>query len=181
MPNDLSVYNQLRPNMKTGDCLGFQNTGIIPWLIRWKTSSDGPIPLSHWGGIIRYPEYEGGEERRFTVEAEADGFYPRILSDYIKDYDGHIYYYALKDDWDIYRNKIGADIMSMYGKGYDWLGVAKRLLGIVNINMRRLYCSVAWQVGLQNTAPTLCNKVDGALSPAGMNKLGCFKNPVKII
>lgn len=180
--NDLTTYNSIKLEMFTGDGLGFQNVGIIPSLIRWKTKGDGPIPLSHWGGIIRFPEYEGKETRRYTVEAESNGFYPRILSNYIKDYKGHIFWYPLKPEWEPYRNQIGADILSMIGIGYDFLGAVKCGLIKTSADMRHLFCSEAWQVGLQNTAPKLCNDVGGvSLTPAGMWKLGCFEEPIKII
>lgn len=180
--NDLILYNQLRLDMFTGDGLGFQNVGFIPSLIRWKTKGDGPIPLSHWGGIIRFPEYEGAETRRYTVEAESNGFYPRILSNYIKDYKGHIYWYPLKDEWEPYRNQIGEGILSMIGIGYDFLGAIKSGLAKTSADMRHLFCSEAWQLGLQTTAPKLCKDVGGiSLTPAGMWKLGCFKEPIKLI
>jgi hypothetical protein len=179
--NDLSLYYSIRDAMKTGDGLGFQNTGVIPWLIRWRTKDDGPIPLSHWGGIIRVEHYEGSENRRYTVEAESDGFYPRILSDYIKDYDGHIYYYPLKDEWEPYRNKIGCDIFSMLGRGYDFLGVVKKFFINVNADARHLFCSEGWQIGYQNTAPQLCNDVKTSLTPGAMWRLGIFKEPIQIL
>ena len=182
--NDLTIYNSIRDQMKTGDGLGFQNVGIIPSLIRWKTKGDGPISLSHWGGIVRFPDYEAeaGDERRYTVEAEANGFYPRILSNYIKNYKGHIYYYALKDEWEPYHNQIGTDILSMLGTGYDFLGALKSGLGKCNADIRHLFCSEGWQIGYQNTAPQLCKDVGGiSLTPAGMWKLGCFKEPIRIL
>jgi hypothetical protein len=69
----------------------------------------------------------------------------------------------------------------MVGTGYDWLGVAKQALLKVNASARRLFCSEAWQIGLQLVAPQLCEPVEKALTPTGMYKLGCFKNPVKLI
>ena len=180
--NDLTVYDSIKLEMFTGDGLGFENVGIVPSLIRWKTKDDGPIPLSHWGGIIRFPEYEGKETRRYTVESELNGFYPRILSNYIKDYKGHIYWYPLKDEWEPYRNQIGEGILSMVGIGYDFLGAIKCGLGKANADMRHLFCSEAWQLGYQNTAPELCNNVGGAsLTPAAMWRLGIFKAPTQLI
>ncbi|MBE3141524.1 MAG: hypothetical protein IMZ53_13190 [Thermoplasmata archaeon] len=178
--NDLTIYDSIRPQMKTGDGLGFQNVSIISKLIMWKTKNEGPIQLSHWGGIIRLPQYE--QERRYTVEAESDGFQLMILSNYIKEYPGHIYWYPLNDEWELYRDQIGTDILSMIGTGYDFLGALKSGLGKCNADVRHLFCSEGWQIGYQNTAPQFCNYVGGrALVPAAMWSLGCFKNPVKII
>lgn len=183
--NDLTMYEQVKEQMLTGDGLGFANTGIVSSLIMWKTKGDADpvnkISLSHWGGLVRAGAYEGAERRRYTIEAMSIGFYPDILSDYIKNYPGHIYWYPLKDEWNPYRDKIGAQILSMVGTGYDWLGVAKQALLKVNASARRLFCSEAWQIGLQLVAPQLCEPVEKALTPTGMYKLGCFKNPVKLI
>ena len=179
--NDLKVYNSIRDLMKTGDGLGFANTGLVSWAIKWKTNNDGPISLSHWGGIVRGGDYEGAECRRYTIEAMSIGFYPDILSNYIKDYPGHIYWYPLKDEWEPYRILIGAQILSMIGTGYDWLGVAKQLIAKSNASARRLFCSEAWQIGLQNVAPHLCNPINKALTPTGMHKLGCYQEPIKLI
>jgi hypothetical protein len=178
--NDLLGYLNIRNQLKTGDSLGFQNVGIIPSLIRWKTADGNPIPLSHWGMIIRLTQYE--QERRFTVEAESDGFQLRLLSNYIKDYGGHIYHYPLKDAWEPYRDQIGTDILSMIGTGYDLFGAIKSGFMKVSADARKVYCSEGCQIGYQNTAPKLCNDVGGrALVPAEMWKLGIFKSPMKIL
>jgi hypothetical protein len=184
--NDLKIYNSVKDQMLTGDGLGFANTGLVSWAIMWKTNGDvdpsNPIKLSHWGGLVRAGIYEGEESRRYTIEAMSIGFYPDILSNYIKEYPGHIYWYALKDEWQPYRDKIGAQILSMIGTKYDWLGVAKQLIAKTSADARRLFCSEAWEIGLRNTAPQLCANVGGvALNPTGMWKLGVYKTPVKLI
>ena len=182
--NDLTIYNQIKDKMKTGDGLGFNHSGFIPGIINWWTRKtvdpQFPIRLSHFGGIIRFAEFEGTVNRRYTVEAESNGFYPRILSNYIKDYKGDIYWYQLKPAWEPFRNLIGEDIMSMIGIGYDFLGAIECGIGRANTNMRHLFCSKGWQIGYQNTAPQLLNDVGGrALAPAEMWKLGCFRPPIK--
>lgn len=182
----MSVYNSVRDIFKTGDGLGFANTGFISKAIMLKTKKDADpqnqIRLSHFGGLIRAGEYEGLERRRFTVEAMSIGFYPDILSKYIKNYPGHIYWYPLKDEWNKYRTLIGEEILLMIGTKYDWLAVGKQLFGKVSADARRMFCSEAWQIGYQNVAPHLCNDVGGiGLTPTGIWKLGVFKSPIKLI
>jgi hypothetical protein len=184
--NNLIIYNAVKDKMKTGDGVGFVNTGFISKAIMWKTHKDvapnNPIQLSHFGGIIRAGKYEGKEERRFTIEAMNEGFYPDILSHVIKDYKGHIYWYPLQDEWDEHRDHLGAEILSMIGIGYDWLSIGKQLVGKVSADARKMFCSEAWQIGYQNVAQHLCNDQKGkALTPTGMWKLGVFKQPVKLI
>jgi hypothetical protein len=184
--NDLTIYNSVKNSMLTGDCLGFANVGFISKAIMWKTKGDvdpkNKIQLSHFGGIVRAGLYEGTEQRRFTMEAMSMGFYPDILSKYIINYPGHIYWYPLKAEWEPYRNEIGVQILSMIGIGYDYFGVAEQLVMKVSESARKLWCSEAWEVGLQNVAPQLCVDQKGiALTPSGMHKLGCFKEPIKLI
>ena len=186
MGNDLTIYNSVKDLMRTGDGLGFANTGLISKAIMWKTNSDvnpvNPIQLSHFGCLVRAGLYEGKEQRRFTMEAMAPGFYPDILSKYIINYPGHIYWYPLKDEWEPYRDEIGVQILSMIGIPYDYFGVAKQLVMKVSESARKLWCSEAEEVGLQNVAPQLCADVGGVgLTPTGMWKLGTFKEPTKLI
>jgi hypothetical protein len=186
MANDLTIYNSVKDRMGTGDGLDFLNVGAVSDFIAWWTRKDvdpkNQIRLSHFGGLVRAGLYEGKDERRFTMEAMSIGFYPDMLSKYIINYPGHIYWYQLKPEWDQYRNEIGCQILSMIGTNYDWLGVAKQLIMKVSESARRLWCSEAWEIGLQNVAPKLCADVKGiGLSPAGMWKLGTYKDPVKLI
>lgn len=186
MSNDLTTYNLVKDLMLTGDGLGFANVGLISKAIMCKTKEDvdpyNSIKLSHFGGIIRAGLYEGTEQRRFTMEAMSMGFYPDILSKYIINYPGHIYWYPLKDEWEPYRELIGIQILSMIGIGYDYFGIVKQLVMKVSESARKLWCSEAWEVGLQNVAPQLCNDVKKVgLTPTGMWKLGVYKTPIKLI
>lgn len=171
--NDLSAYRKVRDCMRTGDGLGFASNSLIGKAIMWRTKGDGPIPHSHWGGIVRLQEYEGLERRRFTLEAMSIGFYPDILSAYIQHYDGRIWWYPLKDSWDCMRGTIGERAMALIGTRYDWLDVGRQMLGRVSSDARRLFCSEAWQLiyGFQGQG----------LTPTGMHRLGIFETPVRIL
>lgn len=171
--NDLSTYLAVRDAMRTGDGLGFANNSLIGKAIMWRTKGDGPIQHSHWGGIIRMSEYEGLERRRFTLEAMSVGFYPDLLSTYIVNYAGHIWWYPLKDEWDGMRQTIGEKALNLIGARYDWRDVGRQLLGRVSSDARRLFCSEAWQL--------IYGFKGEALTPTGMHKLGIFQAPVRIL
>jgi hypothetical protein len=171
--NDLSIYNAIKDQMKTGDQLGFQNISLISKLILWRTGKDGPIPFSHWGGIIRMKEYEGLERHRFTLEALSIGFYPDCLSHYIQNYSGHIWWFPLKDEWNPIRQELGEKAMNLIGTKYDYKSLLKQILGSVSSDAHRLFCSEAWFIimGLSGKAP----------NPTQMPSLGVYKDPIKLI
>ena len=171
--NDLSKYLAVRDAMRTGDGLGFANNSLIGRAIMWRTKGDGPIPLSHWGGIIRMSEYEGLERRRFTLEAMSIGFYPDILSTYIQRYDGHIWWYPLKEEWDPMRQAIGEKALALVGTRYDFGSLIKQAFARVSSNASRLFCSEAWQL--------IYGFKGQALTPTGMHALGIFQAPVRIL
>jgi hypothetical protein len=171
--NNITIYNSVKDQMKTGDQLGFQNTSLISKLIIWRTGNDGPIQLSHWGGIIRMTEYEGLERRRFTLEALNIGFYPDCLTNYIKNYSGHIWWFPLKDEWNLKRQLLGERAMALIGTKYDYKSLFKQVLGSVSSDVNKLFCSEAWFIimGMQGKAP----------NPTQMPSLGVYKEPVKLI
>jgi hypothetical protein len=173
MNNDLTKYLAVRDSMKTGDGLGFANNSLIGRTIMWRTKKDGPIPHSHWGGLIRLSEFEGLPRRRFTLEAMSAGFYPDILSRAIVNYDGHIWWYPLLDGWDPWRQEIGEKALALIGTGYDWGGLFKQAFVRVSADARRLFCSEAWQIiyGFKGLG----------LNPTQMYTLGIFKPPVQLI
>jgi len=166
--NNLDAYLAVREQMKTGDMLAWATPSLIGKLIMWRTG-----PYSHTSGIVRMKEYEGKPRRRFTIEAMEYGFYPSILSNEIQTYKGHIWWYALKDEYNDKRGAIGEKALSLIGIGYDYKSLFRNALGRVNSDARKLFCSEAWFLiyGFAGKAPT----------PSDMPKLGIFKDPVQIL
>jgi hypothetical protein len=158
--NDLTLYHQFRDQMQTGDILGWSGEGIISNIIKWKT--DGNI--SHSSMIIRLKEYEGDDMRIFQTEALANGVYPDILSRRLQDYEGHVYWYQLKDEWNDKRIEIGRRLTDMWGTGYDYLSLFKQLIGKANTNARKLFCSetcwIALGMGGKVPNPVELSKMD---------------------
>jgi hypothetical protein len=174
--NDLSKYMEVREEMKTGDMLEWASPGIIGKLIRWRTGE-----YSHTSGIIRLSEYEGKPRRRYHLEAQEKGFYPATLSTEVETYEGHIWWYPLKDEYSLMRGAIGEKALSMVGVGYDFLSLFKNVLGRVNVNVKKLFCSEAWFIIYRTALELPISEKTKAPTPSDMPKLGIFKDAVQIL
>ncbi len=166
--NDLTTYYKVRDLMRTGDQLAFASAGLIGKIIMFRSGK-----YSHWGGIIRLQEYEGLERKRFTIEAIEHGFYPDILSNYIKNYKGHIWWYPLRDEWNPRRHALGERALALIGTPYDYKSLFKQAIARVSTDAKKLFCSEAWYyiMGFTGKAPY----------PSEMPNLGVFKEPVQLV
>lgn len=168
--NDLTVYNQVKDQMKTGDLLQWYTKGIIAYIIRWKTNS----PVNHSSLVIRLSEYEGMEDRRWTTEEMAHGAVLHLLSDRLENHDGHCWWLPLDESWsDEKRKKVGEWALEKIGTPYDYKSIVEQLIGHVSTDARQLFCSeycyMAW--GYEGTAP----------NPGDLFKLGIFKRCVQLV
>lgn len=166
---DLSTYNAFKDQMKTGDLLQWHSNSLIGALIQWRTKSD----VNHSGLVLRLSEYEGTERRRWTSEALENGVYPILLSRRLESFDGSVWWYPLKDEWNPKRQAIGECAVALFGVKYDYRSIFKQIFGKVSADARELFCSEYCFLcyGMDGTAPT----------PAEMTGLGIFKEGVKIL
>jgi hypothetical protein len=146
--NDLTLYNKHCHDMQTGDVLLYVGNSAIGKLIRWWTKTvllrkahDNRIIYSHGNLILRFADCETTEDRRWVLDARASGVYPVYLSDYLKQYDGQVYYYRLAKKHDSKRGDILIEAMTYAGKKYDFLGLFKNAIGLVSANVRALFCT----------------------------------------
>lgn len=167
--SNLSEYAKVQCEMKTGDLLQWRSKSFIGWAIRWKTNS----AVNHSSLVIRLAEYEGLERRRFTQEALEHGVVLNYLSRRLEQYDGEVWWYPLKDEWDERRQRIGELALAFTGVPYDYKSIANQLISSVSAEATALFCSEMcfMAYGFAGTAPT----------PGGMEKLGIFKQGVKIL
>jgi hypothetical protein len=167
MKNDLVNYTIVKEQMQTGDLLLWSCNSIIGWAIKKYTKSN----FSHASLVIRFDEYDG--HARYNLEAGRHGTVLNVLSKTLEEYDGQVWWYPLKDDWNLKRKAIGDMSLSLVGTPYDFGSVLKFLLGSVSINTRRLFCSEYCYI---------CYGFDGkAPAPGDILKLGIFKEGIKII
>jgi hypothetical protein len=161
-------YTDIKQQMKTGDLLLWRSNSLLGAAIRF--FSKGTV--NHASIVMCFPEYEGEECRRWTTEALEHGTVLNLLSRRLDDYDGQVWWYPLKDDWEQQRSIIGHRALEMIGIPYDYKSLFKNIVGKVSAEARRLFCSEYYylSLGLQGEAPT----------PADLPNLGIFKQEVKI-
>lgn len=161
-------YNKFKQQMKTGDLLLWRSNSLLGATIRFFSKG----PFNHASIVMCFPEYEGEECRRWTTEALEHGTVLNLLSRRLDKYDGQVWWFPLKDDWEQQRSIIGRRALSMIGIGYDYKSLFKNILGKVSAEARRLFCSEYYflSLGMEGKAPT----------PAGLPSLGIFKQEVQI-
>ncbi len=169
MANDLTRYNEVKDEMRTGDLLQWHTDSLVGWLIREKTGSI----VNHSGLVIRLQEYEGLERRRFTHEALSHGVVLNLVSRRLESFHGECWWYPLKPEWNEKRQEIGERALSFTGIGYDYQSIADQIFTDVIADEAQLFCSemcfLAW--GYTGTAP----------NPGQLFDLGIFKEGVKLL
>ncbi len=146
--NNLAIYQQCAPQMQTGDSLLYIGKSCIGWTIQeWtkyvllRSAQRDRIIFSHGNMVLRFPEYEGKTDRRWVLDARSAGVFPVLLSDYLATYDGQVYWYPLRGQYDYARLDIGCYAMTLAGRHYDFLGLLKNAIGLVSADMRALFCT----------------------------------------
>ena len=171
----MNNYNTYKEIMKTGDCLLWRSHTMIGWLIRFFSKA----PVNHAGLIIRPEEHGHFRDRRFTIEALEQGIILRLLSERLRSFDGEVWLYPLKDEFDEYRSKIGDWAIEKEGTPYDYGSLFKMIFGRVSADMKEFFCSefcyMAWE---ENGLPVNEEK---APRPGDIPELGLFKEPILII
>lgn len=165
---DLTKYNEVKDDMKTGDILSWKSKSLIGSLIRWKTGGEA----NHSSMVIRLSEYEGTERRRYHTEAMERGVYPNLLSQRLQEYDGEVWWLPLKDEYNEARICIGQRLTECWGKPYDYKSIFTQLFAKVSVNMRRMFCSevVYYALGGTGKAP----------NPNELENMGYNKDKVKL-
>jgi hypothetical protein len=167
--NDLTLYNSVKDQLKTGDLLQWHSNSLIGKLIRTKTG----WYVNHSSLAICFSQYEGEQHRRFTVEALEHGTVLHLLSKSLEQHKGEVWWYPLVDTWNERRNVIGERALEYIGIPYDYLSIVKQLVGRVNTNVKKMFCSeyCYFCYGFTGIAP----------NPGEMPNLGIFKDPIKIL
>ncbi|MCG6551748.1 MAG: hypothetical protein L7F77_05425 [Candidatus Magnetominusculus sp. LBB02] len=178
----MKSYEQYRPEFKFGDLLQWSGASLLSEGIKLKTENDRPeyekqhsINVNHSSLLIRFPLYEGPEDRVWTTEAVGSGTALHLLSVVIQNYSGKLWWYPLKDDvgTDDYRKEIGILAFKYIGIPYAYDLLIEQLVKSPILGTKRLFCSEYCQ---------LCYKGEGeigriALNPNQMPTLGIFKEP----
>jgi len=189
--------------MKTGDLLQWrEDVWWMSYIWFWRLVTQSKV--NHSSMVLRLQQYEEFEKRRFTTESRKHGTVLNRLSSRLRQYDGEVWWYPLKDDWDPHRQKIGEEMLERIGISYNIAGVVKltlrRLFGAkcrkVFNNRTVLKGIVGWMNRVDKKNEVFCSEycywvygstgyLTAGLSdlplPDDMLKLGIFKEGVKIL
>lgn len=138
-------YADIRDSIKSGDRIEFAGNTVIGRLIRWFTKdavNHTALALS----IDEYSNYLGN--RKFILEAESDGIVLNTLSHDIQTADGKVFYTPLLLQFDDRRKQIADWALQQVGTGYDFGSLFKNVLGAVNADMKKLFCSEYYFIAL---------------------------------
>ena len=172
---NLEAYMKQRPQMKTGDLLLWKSSSVIGWLIRLFSSGN----VNHAGLVLCLEEFAHLKDRRWTLEALEPGIVLHLLSRRLGKYDGSVWCYPLKEEYDYCRSDLGAWAIEKVGTPYDYGSLFKNALGRVSADANKFFCSeYAYMAYKENGLPVDFEK---APRPADMPSLGIFDEPVQIL
>jgi hypothetical protein len=180
--NDLTIYELARPHMRTGDLLAWCGGGLVSGTIKWKTGS----AVSHVGLVSVLSDVEGESKRRFTSEATSPGVFPNHLSKRLASYEGTVFWYPLKNEFDSLRGKVNECAAEYWGEGYDFLDLCRQALSRVSVDFKALFCSeLVWvcyrRAGILMPEKPFEPGAEEAPYPGEIVKLPLFKEPVRIL
>jgi len=133
--SNLTLYNQHRQYIRTGDILLWRSSGIIGKAIQHFSKAD----VNHASLVIRFTEYD--LDRIYQLEAVAHGIALTALSNRLANHSGECYWCGIKDIYESNRYSIGKEALSLVGTKYDYCSLFKQLLGRVSVDAQRLFCS----------------------------------------
>jgi uncharacterized protein YycO len=135
--NNMVRYYTYRDKMQTGDLIQWSGCGIISGLIKLISWSK----FNHSSIVIRPSELGVFKDRRFILEALESGIVVRLLSERIRTYGGHAWWYPLKDDFMDIREDLGKWALDKEGTPYDFGSLFKNIFGHVSADAREFFCS----------------------------------------
>ena len=166
----MSIYDDVKQGMRPMDLLLWGSSkSLISRLIEAKTKSI----YSHASAVMCFPEYEGGEYRRWTTEALKNGTVLNLLSARLENYEGYVDWYPLKPEWEGRRIEAAIRSLDMIGRPYDYKGLFECLLRHISEGTRRMICSGYYflSFGLSGPIPY----------PGDLPKLRMHQEPIRIL
>lgn len=140
-------YEAAKKYMKQCDLVEFAGNAIFPSRIIRAITGE---PVNHSSIKIEMMLVGKYEKRNYIYESDEEGFHPSLFSNRVKKYRGKIYWYPLNNSLDKYRNEIAQEIIALEGVPYDWRSCVGNAFGRRDLDGKRLYCSEAIQLGMNN-------------------------------
>jgi hypothetical protein len=171
---DLALYEQHRPQMHTGDRLGWRSDTIIGRLIRLVTRQK----VNHTGMIIRFHDFD----TVCTAEALEDGFHLQRLSRRLLRHRGQVYHYPLRPEYAHLTTDLGRSALEFAGVEYDYKSLFKQILRRVAPDPAVVFCSEAiYLIGLKAGLPPNPDQQTAPQPGADMDRLGWWGEEVRIL
>lgn len=170
--NDLSGYYAVRDQIQTMDLIQWHGKSWVSGIIKWKTGG----PETHSGVASRLDI-----DRVLTLHAVDAGCVPWPLSKLLKEYNGHVFWHPLKEEYRDYAEPAFNWMYDQIGTGYDWTGLFQNLLGPVSANAKAIFCSeyvfLGWQKGVAGQYPKTFEsllEINDSPVPTQMHKIGLY-------
>lgn len=172
----MRLYTLHAPYMKSGDLIECASDGWLGRAIRWRTGKN----VNHSSMLLRLDEYCGMRDRRYLIEAEARGLEVNILSEWIEDYGGMVWWSPLKAT-DAQRSVMVSWAFNEMcrGRGYDYRGLVAQLWRRVSISGKRMFCSELYHAGLIEAGIAPAETI--ARRPGEFHELGVHERPIRIL
>ena len=134
----MTLYNQIRHEIKTGDLIEWRSNSIVGRTIRLFTGK----AVNHTGIAFVMDNYGGISGRHiFTLEAAPKGIECNLLSVQLQNFKGQVFLKQLKPQFDHLRN-IGIDwALEQTNTKYDYGSLFKNIFGKVSADARKFFCS----------------------------------------
>ena len=168
------LYDTCREGMRTGDCILWRSKSLIGWAIRMFSGG----AYNHAGLVVRPHDAGCFAGRRFTLEALGNGIILRLLSERLRGFEGEVWLFPLKDDFDLLRHKILEWALDKEGTPYDYGSLFKQIFGRVSVDAKSYFCSeFAYDAWKEAGLPIAEDK---APRPGDIPMLPIFKEPIMI-
>jgi hypothetical protein len=141
--NDLTTYNKYHPLMQTGDLIEWHGYSLLDIAIRKRTGYD--VNHSSLVVILNSPFTE---RRVLLFEALASGICITFASQQLRDYNGHAYYFQMKDEFAVkeFMATVEGIAFLFAGIPYDYKGILENLFSHDTIQTNYLFCSEFVQI-----------------------------------
>jgi len=171
---DLGYYKLIRNKVKSGDMLEFRSNGFTGRAIRFFSKQN----VNHTALAVALDEYmDYREPHKFLLEADAPGIVLKLISKELTGYGGQVWWTPLKAKYDALRGDIARWSMLQIGTKYDTKSLFKNILGRVNADAKKLFCSEFYFLALKEVGILHGKK---APRPGEFQKYGVHEPAVKI-
>lgn len=173
--NDLTFYMDTRPSIKTGDAIEWAGTSCLARAIRFFTGKK----VNHTSMVVRMDLFDL-QDRVFVLEALSGGIDVNLLSEELLRHDGSAYWLPLTHISYQQRERMARFGFMSSSKRYDFGSLVSNIMGKVNRNADRFFCSEFYHYALI-AARVIPGRDTKARRPGEFIDLGVHAAEVRLI